>query len=175
MDDPKRHGRRHRHGPSRYPPAGIFKIRGKKGFDQWVSWVLLLVFSVLLASIVSYWMKDYVGGLVTDLWIRSHTTEYCDGVGIEIQDLVAENSQTLNMKVVNTYNLAINKIIFRVYDANNYILINITNVTIKPGQNKTIEIPKNATISLVEAVPVILEEGKQIICKDKTVSKNITG
>ncbi|MCX6707649.1 MAG: hypothetical protein NT001_05930 [Candidatus Woesearchaeota archaeon] len=155
--------------------TSIFRIKSKKGIDQWISWVLLLVFSVLLASIVSYWMKDYITETSGDMTKRAHTTEYCDGVGIEIQDLVAKNSQTLNMKVINTYNLAINKIIFRVYDADNYILVNMTNVTIKPGQNKTIEIPKNETVSFVEAVPVIIEDGEQIICNDKTVFKNISG
>ena len=174
MDDLKKAGQIAQKRDS-FRRTDIFKIRGKKGIDQWISWTLLLVFSVLLASIVSYWMKDYITGTSGDMTRRARTTEYCDGVGIEIQDLVAKNSQTLNMKVVNTYNLAINKIIFRVYDADNYILMNVTNVTIKPGQNKTIEIPKNATISLVEAVPVILEDGEQIICKDKTVSKNISG
>jgi hypothetical protein len=155
--------------------TSILRIRGKKGIDQWISWTLLLVFSVLLASIVAYWMKDYIAGTSGDMVKRSHITEYCDGVGIEIQDLVAKNSQTLNMKVVNTYNLAINKIIFRVYDADNNILINMTNVTIKPGQNKTVEISKNETIAFIEAVPVILDGGEEIICKDKIVFKNITG
>ena len=152
----------------------VRQVKGKKAIAPWVSWVLLLTFAVLLASIVSYWMKDYVTGVVNDMKTREYAKEYCDLVGIEIRDLVVKDAQTLNMKLVNTYNLGINKVIFRLYDTNNYILINKTNVTIKPNQNKTVEIPKNATTYRVEAVPVIFKDGKEIICEEKMVWKNIT-
>ncbi len=149
-------------------------LRSRKGIAEWISWVLLLAFAVLLASIVSYWMRDYVSGTVTDMEKRAHTEEFCSSVGIELDDLIVKNSQTLNMKVINTYNLAVNRIIFRIYDADSNILINITNVTIKPGQNKTVDIQKNATSNLVEAVPVVINGREEIICQEKMVWKNIT-
>lgn len=161
-------------GPQSRKTAGKPLFSSKRAIAEWISWVLILTFSVLLAAIVSYWMRDYVTGTTEDMETRAHTTEYCDLVGIELDDLVARNSQTLNMKVINTYNLAINKIIFRVYDTNNYILINSTNVTIKPNQNKTVEIPKNETSYLVEAVPVVLSGDEEFICNEKMVWKNIT-
>ncbi|MFC1752355.1 hypothetical protein ACFL96_03055 [Thermoproteota archaeon] len=147
-------------------------LSNKKAVYAWVSWVLLITFAILLAAIISYWMKDYIQELVEDMQDRALRDEYCDSTGIEIDELVVKNAQTLNMKVINTYNLAINQIIFRLYD-HEYILINITNVTIKPDQNKTLEVPKNLTTSRLEAVPVIIEGGKRYICNDKMVVKNI--
>ncbi len=144
------------------------------GISPWISWVLIITFAVLLASMVSLWMKDYVSDTVDDLKDRTRSKEYCDLVGVDIEDIVARNAQTLNMKVINTYNLGVDRLIFRLYDADNNIFINKTNVTIKPGQNKTVTVPKNLTTYRVEVVPVILEDGKEIICKEKVVWKNIT-
>ncbi|MBU0535369.1 MAG: hypothetical protein KKE20_00225, partial [Nanoarchaeota archaeon] len=68
--------------------ADLFHSK-KAGIAIWVSRVLIMTFAVLLASIVSFWMKDYVQGTVEDLKHRAHRTEYCDLVGIELDDLTA--------------------------------------------------------------------------------------
>ncbi|MBD3313394.1 hypothetical protein GF345_03045 [Candidatus Woesearchaeota archaeon] len=146
----------------------------KGGISPWISWVLILTFAVLLASIVSFWMRDYVSGTVGDLVSIEKRTEYCDLVGIDIDDLIVENSQTLNMKVINTYNLAVDRLIFRMYDTGNNILINSTNITIKPEQNKTISVPKNETTYRIEIVPVVIRDNEQFVCDDRMVWKNVT-
>lgn len=153
---------------------GMRLARSKKAIEVWVSFVLLMTFVILLAAIVSYWMRDYIKSTVEDLKQRSYTSEYCDAVGIEIRDLVIKDSQNVNMVIINTYNLGVDKIIFRSYDLNDNVYINITNVTIKPNQNKTLSIHKNLTTYRIEAVPVLFYDEKEVICKDKMVWKNIT-
>ena len=155
-------------------------LRSRKGIAEWISWVLLLAFAVLLASIVSYWMRDYVSGTVTDMEKRAHTQEYCDGVGIELDDLVIKNSQTLNMKVINTYDVRVDQLAFTLYDANNGILnASAINITIRPNENKTVEIGTNQTIAFVKVIPVYFrDKGRddliRVVCSENAVEKNMT-
>jgi len=151
-------------------------LNNKKAIATWISWVLLLTFVIFLGTTVFYWMDDYTRGRVDELKKRAQTSDKCDFVGIEVFDVIEKNAQTLNMKVTNRYNLRVNQLVITLFDSeHNPVLSNTTNITLKPNDTKSIDIPKNFSVSVVQAVPVIIdEEGKQIFCVDKLYEANVT-
>lgn len=166
-------------GSKRAFNPGPFYIRrhisSKKAIAEWISWVLLLTFVIFLGTTVFYWMEDYTRGRVDELKKRAQTSDKCDFVGIELSDVIEKNAQTLNMKVTNRYNLGINQLVITLFDSeNNPLYSNTTNITLKPNATKSIDIPKNFSVSVVQAVPVIIDDdGNQIFCNDKLYEVNV--
>lgn len=149
----------------------------KKGIAVWISWVLLVAFVMFLGVTTFQWMRDFSEKTVTNLESRVKTSEKCDLVSLELSDVVAKNSQTLNMKVTNRYNLRIDRIVFTLYDnKSDFIWLNITNTTLKPNATKIIDIPQNSSraTARIEAVPVIIDGVDQIYCTERIVVSNVT-
>ncbi|PIN86981.1 hypothetical protein COV19_02195 [Candidatus Woesearchaeota archaeon CG10_big_fil_rev_8_21_14_0_10_44_13] len=152
-------------------------LRSKKAVSTWISWVLLVTFVIFIGTTIFYWMKDYSTTAMADLANRVKTTEDCDLVSIQVSDVTSKNAQTLNMKVTNRYNLRIDQIVISLYDSKNrFILSNLSNTTLRPNSTKEIEFEQNSSIATarLEAIPVIIDAGKQIYCMERKVEINVT-
>jgi len=168
---------RHKRGYKNHNIGSRKLILSKKAVSEWISWTLLVTFVIFLGTTVFFWMKDFSEVTTQDLVDRIGIAENCDQVSIDIIDVVSKNSQTLNIKVVNRYNLRVNQIIFDLYDSsNNYIWSNVSNTTLKPDTIKEIDISQNSTLTTgsIKAIPVVIREGKEIRCTEKLVEKNVT-
>jgi len=144
-------------------------IKGKKGVSMWLSWVLLMVFVVILSVVIFDWMKGYTESSSSEMTKRVFNAEKCSFISISVSEIVEKNPQTLNIKVTNRNNLRINQIIFRLYSTDNKVYVDDLNITLLPNQTKTVELQKNGTIEAMDLIPVRFEQEYTIVCRDRMV------
>ena len=170
--------KRYKKGGIEYHSMRLY--RTKKGVTPWISWLILTVFVISLGGFVSLWMKEQVTDSVDNAKRAIYNSEDCEKLAIDIREAVLKNSQTLNMKVINTYDVRVDQLAFTLYDANNGILnASAINITIRPNENKTVEIGTNQTIAFVKVIPVYFrDKGRddliRVVCSENAVEKNMT-
>ena len=59
-------------------------VKNKRGIEVWLSWVLLVAFSVLIGSIVLQWSKAHTTKTVDDLTEKGEILTLCQETGISL-------------------------------------------------------------------------------------------
>ena len=162
------------------PSQTMRLTRSKKAITPWISWVILVAFTIVLGGFVSIWMKERVIETVDNVKIRIFHSDDCERVGIDIREVVLKNTQTLNMKVINTYDVRVDQLAFTLYTTKSGIANSSTvNITIKPNENKTVELGTNQSIAILKITPVYFKlKGEtdmiRVVCNEKTIEQNLT-
>jgi FlaG/FlaF family flagellin (archaellin) len=148
----------------------MMKSIQKRGVSLWISWVLIIALMAILAVIVIGWMNDFTISS-TDRIKQVYDTTECNYVSVSI-DSVCQNTQTLNMNVTNLKNIDVDKIIFRIYDIYGNPDVKEVDTLIRHGSSNTekLEIIKQGVTDRLEAVPVIIQEKRKVICEKRQVS-----
>jgi hypothetical protein len=148
----------------------MMKSIQKRGVSLWISWVLIIALMAILAVIVIGWMNDFTISS-TDRIKQVYDTTECNYVSVSI-DSVCQNTQTLNMNVTNLKIIDVDKIIFRIYDIYGNPDVKEVDTLIRHGSSNTekLEIIKQGVTDRLEAVPVIIQEKRKVICEKRQVS-----
>lgn len=146
-------------------------IRSKKGDSQWLSWVLLTAFMVALGVMMQNFMTGFTEDTTQSIKERVYNSEECDSVAISI-DSVCQNTQSLYINLTNRRDIAISKVMFRMYDIYNGPTWLESNVTIDLGIDDTQEVialrqGDFKKVSRLEVVPVVFKDNFEIICEDR--------
>jgi hypothetical protein len=75
------------------------------------------------------------------------------------------------MNVTNTKDLKIDELMFRLYDIHLNADVREKNVTIRPGNTRSVEIVKQGIIQDFEVLPVVHKGGKRLICEERRVTE----
>jgi len=149
------------------------KIR-KKAASEWISYVLLIGFTVALAAFVYAWMTGYTTKSVTDVKERVYNSDLCDSLGVSaIACLNSSSSQNLYINVTNRGDLRITKLLFRFFQSEMPVSDIEIDTIIKPQQTKSFNASQlNITGQLnssfrVDVVPETEKEKVLVVCKDK--------
>ena len=150
------------------------KVKNKRGVHIWVSWILLLVFALVLSVMMYNWMYGFSEKSVKELETRTYKAESCDDIAISITG-ICQNSQTLYMNITNNQNIIIKQVIFRLYDVYDTPETKRKNITLRPGRGESIEVLKQGHLSRVELIPITQKGDEFIICPDRMVSDEDIG
>lgn len=133
----------------------------KRGASAIVAWVLLLGFTIALATTIFFWTKTQAESMTES------TIDYVSGQ-VECQDVginVALNGNTLSIR--NKGYFTVNKIIARTNTESQTLEIGL-----KPQQETTVDVTIDISNGL-EIIPVVNVSKKEVGCADKAVDLNL--
>ncbi|MFH1182628.1 MAG: hypothetical protein V1702_06745 [Candidatus Woesearchaeota archaeon] len=149
----------------------MFRVRGKKGIEAWISWVLIIGFSIAVGALVMRFMTGFATGTVEEMIERDNQQKLCDSAAISVK-AICQNTQVLNINVSNNGNLRIEELLFRMYDIYTVPQVTYKNQTINTEKTLRVAVVKQGVISQVEVMPVVQEGKKRYICQNKKVTKS---
>ncbi|MFH1408800.1 MAG: hypothetical protein ABIH34_02745 [Nanoarchaeota archaeon] len=152
-----------------FKPVRILKGKffNKRGVSQWLNWVLLVLFAVLLSTIMYNWISGYVEGQRQHL-IRITDSDDCDAVAIKAK--ACQNTQTLYINTTNIRELPIHNIIFRIFDSYYEVETKDLNLTIKPEETQTVKVLKLGMTQQLELIPVVYTEHNAVVCRKSMIT-----
>jgi len=147
----------------------------KRGADAWISYVLLVGFTVALAAFMYSWMTGFSSDKSIEIKERVYNVELCDSLSVSVTACNV-SSQALNINVTNRGDIRINQLIFRQYSINgtDYFFTE-KNITIKPGNTESFSnFPNNITNVIVDVIPATIKDKFLIVCTErKAMASNI--
>jgi capsule polysaccharide export protein KpsE/RkpR len=152
-----------------------FKKRGrigKKGVSIWISWVLIIAFMSIIASVMFVWTSGFTSQSTQRLKDVYNAVD-CNFVTVSI-DGACQNTQTLNMNITNRKNIDIDELVLRIYDIYGNPETKEMSVFIRHGRTntETVKVIKQGVTSVVEVVPVVIKDNKRIICDERKITAN---
>ncbi|MCX6709977.1 MAG: hypothetical protein NTV63_03445, partial [Candidatus Woesearchaeota archaeon] len=90
-----------------------FKI-SRKGVATWISWVLIMAFTVALGTFVFRWSSGYAESSAADIGDRSARSS-CDSAAIEIRS-ACQTEGVIYATIENKKDLRIDQIVFSMFD-----------------------------------------------------------
>jgi hypothetical protein len=147
----------------------MFVIRGKKGIEAWVSWVLLIGFGILVGVLVMRWMTSYAHSTMEELIERDSQVALCDSSSVSIK-AICQNTQVLNINVSNNGNLRIDELLFRLVDIYDMPQTAYKNQTINTEKTIPVSVVKQGVIKHAEIIPVVQEGRHRYVCQNRKPS-----
>ena len=138
----------------------------KRGLSEVVGWVLLIGISVMMGTVVMQWMKDHTEETAHDLAEDTEQTYLCDETAFDVT-FITTNCDTLHVVNKGYHTLSALK-------AKSSIGIDDTftfSPALLPGQTQTLN--SNGHTSL-QFTPVLLSQGKEIVCPLKKIKASCT-
>ena len=137
----------------------------KRGADVWISYVLLVGFTVALAAFIYSWMTGFSIEKTTEIKERIYDADICGSVAISIN--ACNSSQTLYINITNRGDIRINQLIFRLDNGTDYTSFEI-NTTIKPQNSETFNFTNVKIINATpDVVPATFKDKYDVVCTDK--------
>ncbi|MBI2142022.1 hypothetical protein HYU15_00855 [Candidatus Woesearchaeota archaeon] len=127
-------------------------LSSKKAVAAWISWVLLVGLSVVIAMFVLGWARGLVTKHGEDIKERADYAALCENLDIRLES-ICQNTQTLNMNVSNNNNLKVESIMVRMVDI-----------------YKELKIVKQGLLQKIEVIPATFSGSKRIVCQNKKVT-----
>jgi len=141
------------------------KKLSKKGVSVWISYVLVILFTVTLSVFMYNWIFGHAES-TRDKMLTLVDTDECQLVGIKLE--ACQNTQTLYINATNIKNVVIDRIVFRLINVYDEPERRETNITISPGETIKINLLKDYGITNdLEALPTLVKDDKQIICESR--------
>lgn len=137
-------------------------IKGKRGVESYVAWVILVALTVSTAVFMYTWTTTSVEKSM-EFVEETNDKGICQDVGINLIS-VCQNAQTLNMEVSNIKLQGISGLKFQFFDLYDNAESRTKNLSIRPKEVKEIEIIKQGTLKQVEITPIIIKDNKVISC-----------
>lgn len=159
---------------SKLIPMHILNKRG----DMWLSWVLLVAFSVVLGTVTSIWLQGVAEDTTDNVEDTVEVSDVCDAVAVSIDFVCqyAASPKDLNMNITNRKDLKIDKFMARLYNGNDFKSTTEVHVALKPQAQKNITVNTSSTvIDYVEFVPLRVNtvKNKTIICTDQLAKATV--
>jgi hypothetical protein len=150
----------------------------KKAVSEWISYVLLTGFVVVLAAFIYSWMTGYTTETTADVKERVFNSELCDIISISVTACInSSTSQSLYINVTNRGDLRTTKLIFRFLQLSNTSIQNLydaeIDTVIKPQYSKNISATQlNLTWVVnsntkVDVVPAMQKDDVLVVCNDR--------
>ncbi len=143
--------------------------RGKKGVSEWISWVLLTAFTVVIGVFVLQWSRGHTTETVEDITEKGELLTLCQETGLAITGY-CQDTQTLNINVTNNNNRKIDAIVVRGFDIYNYPQGGDKNITLLPEKSKSVVIVKQGVLKRVEVMPAIIVGNKRVVCQSRKIT-----
>jgi len=131
----------------------------KRGQAEFIGWVLLIGFAVVLAAFVGNWVIQQARETAEGMVDMTTKDLKCADVSISISFVTCEEGKVLKIGMVNTGYFTIQKV--ACYTGKSYTTHKFEDF--KPGKTKTLSYP------CASVVPIIEVDSKTIGCSEKQV------
>ena len=140
----------------------------KKGIEVWLSWVLLVAFSVFIGALVLQWSRSFTTKTVNDLTQKGEILTLCQETGISVNSY-CQKTQTLNINVTNNNNRKVDALLVRGFDIYGNPQGGERDISLQPDKTKSIEIVKQGVLKSAEVMPVIIVGKKRAVCQSRKI------
>jgi hypothetical protein len=140
----------------------------KKGISVWISWVILVAFTVMVGSFVLQWSRNNASVTVEDIKEKGEILTMCQETGVSVSGY-CQKAQTLNINVTNNNNRKVDALIVRASDIYNMPQSAQKNVSLSPEESKGVSIVKQGMLKEAELMPIIIIGKKRVICQSRKV------
>ena len=141
----------------------------RKGVEVWLSWVLLVAFSVFIGTLVLQWSRSHTTQTVEDLTQKGEILTLCQETGVAVNSY-CQKTQTLNINVTNNNNRKVDALLVRGFDIYGNPQNGERNISLQPDDSKSIQIVKQGVLKKAEVMPIIMVGKKRVVC----ISRKIT-
>ena len=143
--------------------------RNKKGVEVWISWVMLIAFSVLIGSIVLQFTRSHTTSTVDDLTEKGEILTLCQETGLAVNSY-CQKTQTLNMNVTNNNNRKVEALMVRGFDIYNNPQGGERNISLAPDKTKSVSVVKQGVLKRAEVMPMIVVGKKRVVCQSRKIT-----
>ena len=140
----------------------------KKGVEIWLSWVLLVAFSVFIGTLVLQWSKGHTTQTVDDLTQKGEILTLCQETGVSVNSY-CQKTQTLNINVTNNNNRKVEALLMRGFDIYGNPQGGERNVSLQPDKSKSVQIVKQGVLKSAEVMPIIIVGKKRVVCQSRKI------
>lgn len=141
----------------------------KRGVSEWLSWVLLTAFVVMVGAFVMQWTRSQTTETVDDLTAKGEVLAACQESGVSV-DTYCQNTQTLNINVTNNNNRKVDGLLVRAFDIYNNPQGGSKNVSISPEKSKALQVVKQGILKRAEVMPIITVGKKRAVCQSRKIT-----
>ena len=143
------------------------KKLNKKGLE-FLSWVLLIAFSVAIGTFVFIWMRGFAEKEMGQITKVVYDTQECSSVSVRT-DTICQDLAVIKLNITNNNKRDVNRLIFRLYDLYGNPETRDINITLKPDEQQYVRVIKQGTTKKLEIIPSTFRDELQskkteIIC-----------
>lgn len=142
---------------------------GKKGIEVWLSWVLLVAFSVLIGSLVLQFSRSHTTQTVNDLTEKGEILTLCQQTGVAVNSY-CQKTQTLNINVTNNNNRKVDALLVSGFDIYGKPQSGERNISLQPEKSRSVSIVKQGVLKKAEVMPVIIVGKKRVVCQSRKIT-----
>lgn len=144
------------------------KKMNKKAISAYISWVLIVAFSVSLGVIIYGWITEQTVKSARQIE-QNANNDVCQSLGINIE-AACQNTQVLYMNISNINLITVDALVIRLYDIYQNPQITEHNISIRPQDSQNLVLLKPGTIGQIEVVPIIRISNQKVICSNSMIT-----
>lgn len=141
--------------------------RGKAGDSAWLSWILIIAFSVGLGAFMFKWMTGFTQSSTNQITSRVEQSD-CTQIGVSIYD-ACQTVEELRLSLVNKKSLNVDQILVNYVDIYDNPGTKTINVSLRVNKPEKISLLKQGILKQFEIIPRSISKDKVIMCNDNTV------
>lgn len=145
----------------------FFSVTTKKGAAAWLSWVLIISFSVGLGAFMFRWMTGFTQSTADKLADKVEESD-CELIGVSVLDS-CQTVEELKLELQNKKNLNVDQILINYIDIYDNPGTKVLNYSLRVNKKEKINILKQGIIKQFELIPRAFREDKIIVCNENTV------
>ena len=142
-------------------------ITTKKGAAAWLSWVLIISFSVGLGAFMFKWMTGFTQSTADKLADKVEESD-CELIGVSVLDS-CQTVEELKLEIQNKKNLNVDQILINYIDIYDNPGTKVLNYSLRVNKKEKLSVLKQGIIKQFEIVPRAFREDKIIVCNENAV------
>lgn len=140
----------------------------KRGIEAYISWVLLVAFTVSLGAFMYGWLTGEAQK--SSKQIDDKTKQLlCQSVAVNVNG-ACQNPQTLYMNITNINLVGVDGFIIRVFDIYDNGQVSEINLTLSPADTKKLVMLKPGTVGQAELIPILYRDGSKLSCPNAMIT-----
>lgn len=139
----------------------------KRGDSAWLSWILIVAFSVGLGAFMFKWMTGFTQSSTSQITSRVEQSD-CTQIGVSIYD-ACQTVEELRLSLVNKKSLNIDQILVNYVDIYDNPGTKTINLSLRVNKPEKVSLLKQGILKQFEIIPRSVSKDKIIMCNDNTV------
>jgi len=148
--------------------------KGKRAVSVWISWVIMVAFTVMIGVVVLQWSKSHATQTVEDITEKGEVLTFCEETSLSVS-AYCQDTQTLNINVTNNNNRKIDALIVRGFDIYNNPQGGQKNISLVPEKSKSVAVVKQGVLKRAEVMPIIRVNNKLVVCQSRKITLESIG
>ena len=144
----------------------------KKTISLWISFILMIVFVIMLSVLTMSWMKNRAVGGAYELKRAMNQELECHKVNIMVKSNDVNNN-IINITITNTGTWRIDKVMIEFFNNSLPQSIEEYDSVLRPGTNKTLSITKQGDVMYI--TPIVNKDNFKLLCPEKKVRIKVEG